>query len=242
MNKRNLFLALQTRLAALGYYRLRVDGVWGSGSRRALETFARASGLHVTDTNTTLRGLFGDDAKPLDATALPGRYNRDPAWLAAARQLLGVTETPGAANNPQIMRWAQDLDQWYPGDDVAWCGLFVAHCMSVGAPDVPQSFNRLGARAWKDFGVPIAATEVAPYGAVCRLWRTHPTKSWHGHVFIVTAQSDDAICGIGGNQDDSVSERWFSRERVLGYNMPYAMDQYKPAPRSKTGTLSHNEA
>jgi hypothetical protein len=36
---------VQSRLAALGYYAARIDGIWGGGSRRALSNFKRAAGL-----------------------------------------------------------------------------------------------------------------------------------------------------------------------------------------------------
>ena len=93
--------------------------------------------------------LWGAGAK---AAPVPVAVDNEPPWLTEARSLLGTPETPGSANNPAIMEWARNLDQWYPGDDVPWCGLFVAHCMSVGAPDEPQAFNRLGARNWLEYG------------------------------------------------------------------------------------------
>ena len=36
---------VQSRLAALGYYVTKIDGMWGPGSRRALSNFKRAAGL-----------------------------------------------------------------------------------------------------------------------------------------------------------------------------------------------------
>lgn len=234
-----LVSSVQSRLAALGYYRLRIDGVSGPGTENAMADFKRAHGLVARPYPgpITLGLLFGPDAK---SRPEPEARDGEPKWLTEARRLLGTREVPGAGNNPEIMSWAEDLDQWYPGDDVAWCGLFVAHCMSVGAPNEPQDFNRLGARQWLNYGVtPKEANP--PLGSICVLWRTHPTKSWNGHVFLVTGQSDNAIRGIGGNQSDAVTETWFARDRVLGIRVPagYVGD---PAPRAKTGTLSTNEA
>lgn len=37
---------IQSRLAELGFYRMTVDGLWGPGSRRALEAYQRAVGLN----------------------------------------------------------------------------------------------------------------------------------------------------------------------------------------------------
>lgn len=228
--------AIQSRLAELGYYRLRIDGDPGPGTSRAVVDFKAAHGLLARDFigPKTLAALFSADARP---APIPVPIRNEPLWLAEARRLLGTREAPGAASNPTIMNWARNLDQWYPGDDMPWCGLFVAHCMAVGAPNEPQDFNRLGARQWLNYGVSAGAD----VGAVCVLWRTHPTKSGNGHVFIVTGQSADAIRGIGGNQSDNVTEEWFARDRVLGFRRPEGA-VLNPAPTAATGTLSRNES
>ena len=234
--ERELVTAVQTRLSELGYYGLRIDGDAGVGTREAIVRFKKVHGLLARPFvgTKTMYKLFGaaaitaPKAKPLDG---------EPAWLTEARTLLGVREVPGPGNNPVIMSWAGGLDQWYPGDDTAWCGLFVAHCMSVGAPNEPQDFNRLSARAWSNFGEECDEA----LGAVCRLWRTHKTESWHGHVFLVTGQSSDSIRGIGGNQSDAVSELWFPRSRVLGFCRPKGAN-LPMAPILKTGQMSVREA
>ncbi|WP_421928790.1 hypothetical protein [Neoaquamicrobium sediminum] len=65
----------------------------------------------------------------LDTEALRGL-----PWLADAERLKGTKEMPGKGSNPVILEWVDDLDQWYPVDDVARLRLFVAHCMRIGAP------------------------------------------------------------------------------------------------------------
>lgn len=226
----------QGRLADLGYYTGPLDGISGPMTENAMIDFKAAVGFlgRPYPGPMTMNALWSRSAPKRPVAA--GMAD-DPPWLAEARRLLGVREAPGKANNPQIMGWARDLDQWYPGDDTAWCGLFVAHCMKVGAPSEPQDFNRLGARAWLEFG-----EECQPsFGSVCVLWRTHKTKSWHGHVFLATGISDNAIRGIGGNQSDTVSEAWFDKDRVLGFCKPTGFD-LPPLPRAQTGALSTNEA
>jgi len=50
---------IQTRLSELGYYDMNIDGLWGPGSRGALEQFQRASGLETSGWNLqTQRSLF----------------------------------------------------------------------------------------------------------------------------------------------------------------------------------------
>lgn len=235
-----LMASQQEKLADLKYYTGKIDGIGGSLTKLAFTDFKDNHTLLARPYPgpVTMGTLWGKNAKPKPT---PVRIKDDPLWLSEARRLVGVTEVPGSGNNPTIMKWAKDLDQWYPGDDTAWCGLFVAHCMKVGAPDEAQNFNRLGARAWKDYGEDLSIMSIPPLGAVCRLWRTHPTKSWHGHVFLVTGYSEDAVRGIGGNQSDTTSESWFPKSRVLGYNIPTGF-QWKPAPLAKTGEFSKNEA
>jgi len=235
-----LNMTVQGRLAELGYYRLKVDGFIGPGTENALIAFKEAHGLRARPLPgpITLGTLFGARVKP---APLPKPAGDEPLWLAEARRLMGTREVPGAGNNPTIMGWARDLDQWYPGDDTPWCGLFVAHCMSLGAPDEPQDFNRLGARSWLEYGVDAGAAVTPRLGSIAVFWRTHPTKSWHGHVALLTGYSADALRVIGGNQQNNVTETWISRERLLGLRLPEGASP-PHAPRAETGALSTNEA
>lgn len=237
--EKNLVSAVQERLADLGYYRLRIDGAPGPGTSDAVVRFKQAHGLRARDFvgAQTLTMMFSPTAK---IAPKPKAVEGEPPWLAEARSLLGIRETPGAGNTAEIMRWAKDLDQWYPGDDVPWCGLFVARCMAAGAPHEPQNFNRLGARAWRSFGVEWTGSMV-PLGGIAVFWRTHKTKSVNGHVAIITGHSSDALRVIGGNQSDAVTETWISRERLLSIQLPHG---YQPAaaPVARTGALSTNEA
>ncbi|ARE40894.1 Cell wall-associated hydrolases (invasion-associated proteins) [Rhodovulum sp. P5] len=230
----------QQRLVDLGFYTGPVDGIAGERTRFALLDFKAANGLRARPYPgpVTMQYLW----QPGVALRRPAAQPRpdEPANVAEARRLLGVHEATGPANNPVIMDWAEELEQWYPGDDTPWCGLFVAHCNAVGFPGAQQTFNRLSARAWLDFGRP-ADADVPPLGATCVLWRTHRTQSWHGHVFLVTGHSGEAIRGIGGNQRDAVREDWFPRSRVLGLRVPAGTD-LPPSPQAATGTYSTDEA
>jgi uncharacterized protein (TIGR02594 family) len=231
-----LIASTQGRLADLGWYRGRIDGVSGSMTENAISRFKAAHGFvqRPYPGPLTLATLWSSAAKQAPS---PLAVAGEPAWLAEARSLMGTREVAGSANNPEIMRWARNLDQWYTGDDVPWCGLFVAHCMSVGAPDEPQDFNRLGARAWLEYGVESEAFT----GAIAVFWRTHRTRSWNGHVAILTGQSDTAYRVIGGNQSDNVTETWISKDRLLGFRAPEGWNG-SAAPSARTGALSANEA
>lgn len=231
-----LLAAHQGRLADLGWYKGLIDGLDGPMTQTAFTRFKEAHGYRARPFPgpLILEVLWGAGAKAAPVAVAIGN---EPPWLTEARSLLGTRETPGSANNPAIMEWARNLDQWYPSDDVPWCGLFVAHCVAVGAPDEPQAFNRLGARNWLEYGDECGAD----LGAVAVFWRTHKTKSWNGHVAIVTGQSKTAVRVIGGNQSDNVNETWISRDRLLGCRGPKGWKGVS-AVTAHTGALSVNEA
>lgn len=61
-----LVYTLQRRLKDLGYYTLKVDGIFGSGTQRAIRDFQRRNGLAVTGRadDATQRLLYSSEAKP----------------------------------------------------------------------------------------------------------------------------------------------------------------------------------
>ncbi|MDD9910202.1 MAG: TIGR02594 family protein [Ahrensia sp.] len=235
---KQLITALQHRLKEKRWYRGKLDGISGALTSSAIVDFKQAHNLRARDFvgPVTLGRLFSEDAK---AAPAPKRKRGEPLWLAEARRLLGTREAPGKRNNPVIMDWADDLDQWYPGDDVPWCGLFVAHCMHVGAPGEPQDFNRLGARNWLDYGDPIDPK----VGAICVFWRTHRTRSWNGHVGFIVGEDKSAYHVLGGNQSDAVTITRISKSRLLGCRAPEGWSGGSSVLESVvSGKLSTNEA
>ena len=66
-----MIYALQQRLKELGYYTIKVDGIFGSGTQRAVRDFQRVNGLTVTGKadSTTQRLLYSSAAKPNDGSS-----------------------------------------------------------------------------------------------------------------------------------------------------------------------------
>ncbi|WP_299078711.1 TIGR02594 family protein [uncultured Paraglaciecola sp.] len=235
--KTQLLTVTQQRLAYLGYYRLVVDGQEGPGTSNAVIEFKRNHGLAPRDKigPLTMTAIFSPDAKPAPK---PKPQPGEPLWAAEARNLLGTREVRGKGNNPIIMDWAEELDQWYPGDDVPWCGLFVAHCMSIGAPDEAQEFNRLGARAWRAFG-----QEVNPCAwCIGVFWRTHKTKSGNGHVAFIIGEGPDYYVILGGNQSDNVTIAKIAKNRLLECRGPSGWSGPELERMTVAGAMSRNEA
>ncbi len=71
----SLIYTLQQRLKDLGYYTIRVDGIYGSGTQRAVRWFQEVNGLTVTGTadNATQQLLYSSSAKPASGYA-PSSY------------------------------------------------------------------------------------------------------------------------------------------------------------------------
>lgn len=232
----------QARLADLGYYTGIVDGEDGPLTRLAMTRFKEAHGFRGRPYPgpQTLTKLWSEAARPYELPA--SSEGSDPVWIREAVRLIGTDERPGPGNNPIIMSWAGDLDQWYPSDATPWCGLFVGHCMRVGAPEDPQDFNRLGAQEWLKFGVGL---EKPVLGCIAVFWRGSP-NSWKGHVGFLVGEDASTWHVLGGNQSDSVNVTRVGKSRTKGWRWPKSIavpaEAARPFPSATTGSISRNEA
>ncbi len=211
-----------------------VDGVWGRASIAALRQFQSAHGLKPDGIvgPQTLRAL-----EPLVSPDTPAV----PVWFEEAGRLMGVREVAGAKSSPTIMGWAVKLGGWvtriYTGDDVPWCGLFVAHCIGATLPDETLPSNPLSALAWAKFGVPLAQPRL---GAVCVF-----SRKGGGHVGFYVGEDATAVRVRGGNQSDAVTETRVLKSRLVGYRWPAAVPQdgrAGPIAVAADGRISTNEA
>jgi uncharacterized protein (TIGR02594 family) len=142
-------------------------------------------------------------------------------WIAEAEKYKGLKEVPGAGNNPTIVGWLTSLKAWWRDDLTAWCGTFVAHCLSATGYPVPKNWYR--ALAWLDWGVRI---EEPSYGCVVVF-----NRKGGGHVgFVVGKDATGRIMVLGGNQGDAVNVSPFDTSRVAGYRLPFANTEFIPLP------------
>ena len=190
-----------------------IDGVWGRKTIAAVKQFQTQQGLSVdgmvgSKTKAALFGAAADVSLPLtDGSILP--------WFEEAKHLMGTKEVLGPKDNPEILDWADDLDIHYPGDDVPWCGLFVAHCVGATLPQEALPANPLGARQWERFG----DSTQPRVGAVMVFWR-ESRQSGKGHVGFYVGEDDEAYQVLGGNQSDSVCLAWFKKDRFVSAHWP----------------------
>lgn len=202
---------IQHELARRGFSPGVIDGIPGRRTEGAVRRFQAAHGLLVDGVvgPQTRRALFGaaDISEPINDPAIP--------WFQEARRLIGVREVVGPGNQPKIIDWATKTGIDYKSDDIPWCGLFVAHCISSTLLEEPLPANPLGARNWMKFGAPgkLAA------GAILVFWRGKK-EGWQGHAGFYAGQDSAAYHVLGGNQGDSVSITRIRRDRLLDIRWP----------------------
>jgi uncharacterized protein (TIGR02594 family) len=137
-------------------------------------------------------------------------------WFDLAHKKIGVHETPGDSNNPEVLKFFQDAG--HPeihNEDTAWCAAFVG-AMLHRAGVAPS--GSLMARSYLKWGMRLAAPK---RGCIAVLWRGSPNATT-GHVGFVVGFTEDSIDLLGGNQGAAgvVSIERFPRSRVLGYRWP----------------------
>ncbi|MBM7036765.1 NlpC/P60 family protein [Vibrio ulleungensis] len=245
-------LQLQTTLTDLGYACGPIDGVMGPLTRQAIKLFQ-------ADHDLTVDGIVGkrtlsqlhkrvaqapasdsqtltqsdDSIHDLIPLALP--------WLHCAHHLIGTQEVSGTGSNPTIMQWANYQQMpYYTDDDIPWCGLFVAHCVSSQLTNEPLPSMPLRARAWRTFG-----QQCTPQlGAIMVFWR-ESIESNKGHVGFYWSEDDDTYHILGGNQSNSVTVAKLAKSRLLCARWPItsltASSQVVIAKRGDD-PISQNEA
>jgi peptidoglycan hydrolase-like protein with peptidoglycan-binding domain len=108
-------LDIQTALNKRGFNPGDVDGVWGRRTMLAVKGFQQARGLKPD-------GAVG----PLTLQALTGSTGVAAAvgevaplvWYEEALNLVGTEEDKSVRSNPEILKWAKDLDIDYKDDDI----------------------------------------------------------------------------------------------------------------------------
>lgn len=138
--------------------------------------------------------------------------------VATALEAKGIVEIPGVRDNADIMYMAKALRVWYPHDEIAWCGLFVAYCLfKAGIKDKMPS-NILGAKSWRNYASSVAPGKLAQ-GDILVFWRGTP-KGPNGHVGFYVSETDTAYKVRGGNQGNSVADAWVAKARLISARRP----------------------
>ena len=202
MSTKETIIKAQERLIALGFP-CGADGADGVVGRMTIGATTRYQQFAGLVTNGVL------DAETLRSLGVQTSVAIIP-WLEEAERYLGLKELKGSNSNPEIIRWAKDLGGWvggyYKGDDIPWCGLFVAHCIGVSLPKEALPSNPLGALNWSTWG---QALSVPSQGSIMAFKR-----EGGGHVGMYLGENDKYYYIIGGNQSDSVSKMFIDKSRL----------------------------
>lgn len=156
------------------------------------------------------------------------------AWIEEARKYIGMKEiTPNY--HPNIKAWQKELECEWLGN-VAWCGVFAAHCLKVADKPYPDKFW-----AAKSFETLPVALDKPAVGCIVVF-----TRQGGGHVgFVVGQDAKGNIMVLGGNQGDGVNIKPFAAERSRKYFWPSiypSKDRFNLPIIHSNYSLSENEA
>lgn len=228
-------LEIQEVLARKGFTPGPLDGIWGRQTISALRAFQSSVGLEPD-------GVLGPRtaaALAPEESNLRGPFEPELVWFKEASRLVGTKERAGEASNPVILDWASGRGIPYQGDDIPWCGLFVAHCIASTLDREPIPPNFLSARSWERFGIKTDPTA----GALMIFWR----KSLHsglGHVGFYAGEDDTAYRILGGNQSNAVCISWIMKDRLTEARWPATVPPMiaRPLIAPRNQGVSWNEA
>jgi len=151
------------------------------------------------------------------------KNQKSPFWLKNFEREIGVTEVPGPEDNPRILEYFKSLypnfeqANWHDSD--SWCAVslnFIFEQSGIEGTNSPAAIDFL---KWG------RSLKKPRKGCVAVLWRVDPS-GWESHVGLVVDEKPDEILLLGGNQDDAVSLKWFTKNKVRknGYRWPIVTD------------------
>ncbi len=138
-----------------------------------------------------------------------------PPWMEIAESELrkNIRET-GEPPNPEILKFFHSTSWENPGFEAPWCAAFVSYCMENCSNQYVNGKNIKSARAadWVKWGAPLKTPR---YGALAILYPLSSGTS--GHVGFVSSFEDTQTELLGGNQEDALTKRFFSTNKILQY-------------------------
>lgn len=211
---------VQEALASAGYPLSEPPtGYFGSLTDTAVESFQRASGLDADGVVGMKTATALDQVEAGEPLHTPDLAR--PPWLVAGMTQLGVHEDAGAANDPQIMEWADEVGgavaKAYAADAIPWCALFANWCLTRAGL---KGTGTLWALHFDDVGMwPNVKLAGPAVGAFMPMRR-----EGGGHITICVGRMKVGrtwyLAGLGGNQSDAVTIAAFPKDRPLAFRWP----------------------
>ncbi len=162
-----------------------------------------------------------------------------PRILKTFVSIIGTTEVPGPANNPEIMAWANKIGvaKTYTADSIPWCGLGMAYVALESGWGVPV--NPLWARSWASWGIDVPAGQEALANVLVF------GRKGGGHVGIYVGEDKTHFHVLGCNQSDSTNIKRIPKSRLLAAReCPWRVsrpDNIRKIMISPVGAVSQNE-
>jgi uncharacterized protein (TIGR02594 family) len=232
----DLVRAFQLALAKLGYD-LKGTGTFGGATDTAVTHFQQAHGLEIDGElgpetaaaiDAAIARLADPSAPEIRVPHVPAVEAGQPIWLLEGLKWLNTEEEPGAASNPDILRWAREeggsIAKTYKDDSIPWCALYANMVLTkVGL----QGTETLWALDWSNWGTKLAGPAVGAFAPMKR--------NGGGHIAIVAGrdQHGNLMC-LGGNQSDAVNIKPFPADRPLSFRWP---KEAPPPARTGFATL-----
>jgi len=153
-----------------------------------------------------------------------------PDWLLTMRAISGLSEKPGAADEPKIMAMADEIARIFPDmesycdqynhDSIPWCGLTVAYAMAKANIRPPFVAGKdtdcfLWARSWAD-DPNYTVLKTPRLGCIVILSRS----GGGGHVTVYESTSGSNYMCRGGNQSDAINLAAFPKSNVVALVWP----------------------
>lgn len=134
----------------------------------------------------------------------------DLPWTKIAIREIGVREFYGNADNPRIRQYLRSTehlsDYAKSNDETYWCSSFVNWCVEKSGI---EGTNSAWARHWLNWGTPITK----PFRGCIVIFK----RGTGGHVGFYIKETKTSIYVLGGNQDDEVNIKRYSKSNLLGF-------------------------
>lgn len=158
-------------------------------------------------------------SKPVDVKPLPGipgsfdvaRPN-DPLWLRVAFSEVGQEEIIGRKHNKRIVEYHSQTTLKATTDEVYWCASFVCWVLHTAGLTSTRS---AAARSFLNWGDKINTPKRG-----CVVIFKRPPSPTSGHVGFYLSEDQKDIYVLGGNQDNKVNVKKYSKNNLLGYRWP----------------------
>ncbi|WCL80038.1 TIGR02594 family protein [Saprospira sp. CCB-QB6] len=202
---------VQTLLREEFDYKVDISGTCDNKTITAISNF-QATKLGVSKPDGRVdpggkswKGLNGEG---LQEAAIPGPMNK-PNWIKIAESELGVTEIPGAEDNPRVIEY-HSTTGGFRDDETPWCASFVNWVMNKAGQGGTGS---AAAMSWAKYGKKV---DQPAYGAIAVL----SYGGGKGHVGFVVGKKGSNVLLLGGNQSNMVKISAFGTSKIHAYVFP----------------------